>query len=210
MSDSNQDVVAELLRERGTTYADAAGIRLADKPSPLFQLFVLTLLSSTRISADVAVDAARELFAAGWRTPTKMRDATWQQRVDALGRGGYRRYDESTSTKLEESASWLLEEHQGDLRRLRPADHDGVDALLVAVAGSPRIGAVGARIFCREVQDVWPEVAPFFDDRALATADRLGLPTDPTPLARLAPRGPVARLAAALVRDDKASSKRRR
>jgi hypothetical protein len=210
MPDSNHEVVADLLRRHGTTYADAAGISLADKPSPLFQLLVLTLLSSARISADVAVAAARELFAAGWRTPTKMRAATWQQRVVALGRGGYRRYDESTSTKLEESARWLLEEHHGDLRRLRPRDHDGVDALIEAVAGSPRIGAVGARIFCREVQDVWPEVAPFFDDRALAAADRLGLPAEPTALARLAPRGEVARLAAALVRADLASPKRRR
>jgi hypothetical protein len=210
MPDSNRDVVTDLLRQHGTTYADAAGISLADKPSPLFQLLVLTLLSSTRISADVAVAAARELFAAGWRTPARMRAATWHQRVDALGRGGYRRYDESTSTKLEESARWLLEEHRGDLRRLRPMDHDGVDALIHAVAGSPRIGAVGARIFCREVQDVWPEVAPFFDDRALSAADRLGLPTDPTSLARLAPSGEVARLAAALVRADLASPKRRR
>ena len=48
------DTVERLLDEHGTTYATAAGIRLADRPSPLFQLLVLTLLSSARISADVA------------------------------------------------------------------------------------------------------------------------------------------------------------
>jgi hypothetical protein len=192
-------VVDELLEEHGTTYAEAAGITLRDKPSPLYQLLVLTVLSSTRIAADIAVAAARELFREGWRTPQKMRDATWQQRVDALGRGSYKRYDESTSTKLEEGATWLLETHGGDLRRLRPRDHDGVNALLEAIAETPRIGPVGARIFVREVQDVWPEVAPFFDDRALARAGELGLPQDPEELAALAPRGQVARLAAALV-----------
>jgi len=53
----------------------------------------------------------------------------------------------------------------------------------------------------REVQDVWPEVRPYFDDRALASAERLGLPTDPAALADLAPRDRTARLAAALVRE---------
>lgn len=197
---SRQSVVTQLLEEHGTTYASAAGIRLADKPSPLFQLLVLTMLSSTRISADIAVAAARELFAAGWRTPRRMRDATWQQRVDALGRGSYRRYDESTATKLEELSEQVLADHRGDLRRIRPSGRAAADDLADAVASFPRIGPTGARIFCREVQDVWPEVAPYFDGRALDAARRLELPTDPKRLARLAPPGEVARLAAALVR----------
>jgi hypothetical protein len=199
---SSGDEVRRLLDQRGTTYARAAGITLRDKPSPLYQLLVLTLLSSARISADIAVASARELFRAGWRTPEKMRAATWQQRVDALGRGGYRRLDESTSTQLEECADYLLHEHGGDLRRLRPGRDGEVDPLLEALTGFPRIGPTGARIFCREVQDVWPELAPFFDDRSLAEAGRRGLPTDPAQLAGLAPRGRVAELAAALVRAD--------
>ncbi len=199
-----QAVVEKLLEEHGTTYAEAAGITLRDKPSPLYQLLVLTMLSSTRIDAEIAVAAARELFKAGWRTPQRMREATWQQRVDALGRGSYKRYDESTSTKLEEGATWLLETYGGDLRELRPRDHGGVEALMEAIAETPRIGPVGAQIFAREVQDVWPEVAPFFDDRALDRAVELDLPRDPEKLASLAPRGKVAQLAAALVRSGRA------
>jgi hypothetical protein len=200
MATKTRETVRRLLDEHGETYADAAGITLRDNPSPLYQLLVLTMLSSTRISSDIAVTTARELFDAGWRTPQGMREATWQQRVDALGRGGYRRYDESTSTKLEKGATWLIETHHGDLRRLRPADHDGVPALVEAIAEAPRIGPVGAGIFCREVQDLWPEVAPFFDQRALEHARYAVLPTDIDELAALAPRGQVARLAAALVR----------
>jgi endonuclease III len=197
---SGQSTVDELLREHGSTYASAAGVRLADKPSPLFQLLVLTMLSSTRISADIAVEAARELFKAGWRTPQKMRDATWQQRVDALGRGSYRRYDESTSTNLEELSQMLLEKYGGDLRRIRPDGPKAADELAKSVAAFPRIGPTGATIFCREVQDVWPEVGPYFDKRALKAAKRLGLPADARRLADLAPKGEVAILAAALVR----------
>lgn len=193
-----RETVRRLLDEHGETYAEQAGITLRDKPSPLYQLLVLTVLSSIRISADIAVAGARELFAACWRTPERMLDSTWQQRVDALGRAHYRRYDESTATKLAEGAQWLLDTHDGDLRRIRPESRDGVPDLLDAVAETPRIGPVGAGIFVREVQAVWPQVAPYADDRALKQAGKLGLPTDPDELAGLAPKGQFARLAAAL------------
>lgn len=192
-------IVRALLDAHGRTYADEAGITLQNKPAPLYQLMVMTLLSSARIGADTAMASARELFQAGWRTPERMRASTWQQRVDALGRGGYRRYDESTSTKLEENATWLIEEHHGDLRELRPECGD-VDALADQLTQAPRIGPVGAGIFIREVQGIWPEVQPFFDRRGLVEAERLGLPTDAAALADLAPRGDLPRLASALVR----------
>jgi hypothetical protein len=197
---SRKTVVEDLLHSDGRSYAAEAGIKLEDKPAPLFQLLVLTMLFSTRISADIAVAAARELFDAGWRTSEKMRDATWQQRVDALGRAGYRRYDESTSTKLEELSRTVLDEYAGDLRRIRPAGPDVPRQLEKAVASFPRIGPTGARIFCREVQDLWPEVGPYFDERARKTADRLGLPSRADRLGDLPPKGQRAVLAAALVR----------
>lgn len=200
-ADSRRDTVRQLIDRHGTTYAAEAGIRLRDKPAPLYQLLVLTTLSSTRISADVAVAATRELLRCGWRTPRRMRESTWQERVDALGRGGYRRYDESTATQLDKGAAHLLHTWGGDLRRLRE-DTTGVEALLGRVADFPRIGPTGAGIFCREVQVVWPDVAPFFDGRALASARRRGLPADPGELADLAGPGRVARLAVALVRAD--------
>jgi endonuclease III len=197
---SQRSVVGELLEEHGMTYAAGAGIALADKPAPLYQLLVLTMLSSTRIAADIAVEAARALFAKGWRTPERMLASTWQQRVNALGSAGYRRYDESTATALERLSRQVRDDYHGDLRRLRPASHDDVPALEKAVTSFQRIGPTGAGVFCREVQAVWPEVAPYFDKRALAKALELGLPTDPAELASLAPEGRLADLAAALVR----------
>jgi hypothetical protein len=193
---TQREIADRLLREHGTTYAEDAGITLKDEPAPLYQLLVLTTLASTRISADLAVAAARELFAAGWRTPDRLLASTWQQRVDALGRAHYKRYDESTATKLEESARYLEDTYRGDLRALRSSS---ADELADAIADFPRIGPVGARIFVREVQDLWG-LAPFFDDKALAAAGELGLPIDPHRLARLAPEGEVARLAAAVVK----------
>jgi hypothetical protein len=61
-----------LLDRFGATSAEQAGIQLADKPSPLYQLLVLSTLLSARISGDIVVAAAKELFAAGYRTPQRM------------------------------------------------------------------------------------------------------------------------------------------
>ena len=196
---SKHDIPRALIQRHGTTYAKQAGIRLKDGPAPLYQLLVLSVLLSARISADVATAAARELFRAGYRNQKAMRDATWQQRVDALGRGHYRRYDERTSTMLGDGAELVLERWNGDLRRL----HGGagttreLEQLLQQVPG---LGPAGAAIFCREVQDVWPDVAPYVDDKVSQGAKRVGLPATPDRLASYAPKGQLAPLAAACVR----------
>jgi endonuclease III len=197
----SQDVLVRvLLEQHGRTYAEEAGIRLADKPAPLFQLLVLALLLSARIRASVAVAAARELFAAGCRNPRAMAQASWQDRVDALGRGHYRRYDERTSTMLGDGAELLLERWGGDLRKLRKAAGGSERKLRKYLTEVPGIGDVGADIFLREVQTTWREVAPFFDQRARDGAKRLGLPSSPGRLAGLVAERDLARLAAALVR----------
>jgi len=190
----------QLLDESGETYAHEAGIPLKDKPSPLYQLLVLTTLLSTRISASIAVAAARELFKAGWRTPRAMADASWSDVVEALGRAHYKRYDESTATALNEGAHLLIDRWHGDLRRLR-SEADGDDARIRDLLQEfPRIGPVGAEIFCREAQGVWPELRPAFDRRALQGAEKNHLPKDPKRLAELVAPKELPRLAAALVR----------
>lgn len=193
-------LVRELLRQGGRTYAEQAGIRLANRPAPLYQLLVLTVLVSIPIRADVAVAAARELFAAGWTTPHALLASSWQERVDALGRAHYVRYDESTATRLAEGARLLLDRYRGDLRRLREAAGGNRAELRRRLQEFPRIGPVGADVFCREAQAVWPELRPYLDRRALTAAHDLGLPTDPDRLAELVAANDLARLAAALVR----------
>ncbi|MFF4775939.1 endonuclease [Microtetraspora fusca] len=200
-TDSDKDVVGVLLDRYGRTYAEEAGIRLADKPSPLYQLLVLATLLSARISSEIAVAAARELFAAGCRTPRSMREASWQDRVDALGRGHYRRYDERTSTMLGEEADLLIDRWAGDLRRLREESGGDTRRIRSLLTAFPGIGPTGADIFLREVQVVWPQVAPYLDDRVLDAAGRVGLPRQSGPLTKLAGSArDLARLSAALIR----------
>lgn len=188
-----------LLSEAGDTYAADAGIKPADKPAPLWQLLVLSNLVSARIKAAVAVDGARELFAAGGRTPHGMAELTWQQRVDALGRGHYVRYDEGTATRLGECADLARDRYHGDLRNLAREAGEQRDRVEDLLTEFPGIGPTGARIFCREAQDVWPFLRPVFDSKAQEGAAGIGLPTEPERLAELAD-GDLAPFAAALVR----------
>jgi hypothetical protein len=193
-------VLRELVGAHGRTFAEEAGITLRDTPQPLYRLLVLALLLSARIRGSIALATARELSRAGLRDPRRTAEAGWQERVDALGRGGYRRYDERTATQLGEGAELLTERWGGDLRRMREEADGDVGELRRLLQEIPGIGPAGADIFLREVQRVWPEVAPYLDRKALDGAGRLGLPKDPGRLVELAGDVQPAVLAAALVR----------
>ena len=198
-SSTPQRVVERLLGHAGTTYAEEAGIRLRDKPMPLFQLLILCMLASKPIDAAIAMRAARELYRAGLRTPRAMLDADRSTLISAFGRARYVRYDESSATRAVDIAAAVTEAYGGDLRRLTTDSGHDVAAVSRLLQEFKGIGATGADIFLREVQDIWTWVRPYFDDRAIATAAELGLPDDPVALAALAPRR-SATLAAALVR----------
>ena len=200
MDRSAEDIARTVLSRHGVTFAEDAGIELADSPAPLFQLLVLAELLSARISAGIAVAAAVELTRRGWTTPARMRDAPRSGVIAALGRAGYRRYDERTATELRDMAELVLARYGGDLRRLAEvADGDAgrAERLIQEVKG---IGPTGAAVFLREVQGVWPWLRPYLDERARAGARRVGLPDDGARLAELVPAHDLARFAAALVR----------
>jgi hypothetical protein len=194
------EIAAAVLARYGTTYAEESGIRLADEPAPLFQLLVLAQLLSARIGAGVAVATAQELFGAGWTTPARLRSAGRGAVVGALGRGGYRRYDERTATQLREMATLVLDRYAGDLRGLAAAAGEDAGRAAALVQEVKGIGPTGAAVFLREVQAVWPWVRPWLDDRARNGARRLGLPDDAAALAALVDADDLARFAAALVR----------
>lgn len=197
--DEPEQLVRRLLKVAGTTYAAEAGVRISDKPMPLFQLLVLCMLASKPIDATIAMRAGQELFVDGLRTPKTVLAAGRRTMIRAFGRAHYVRYDESSATRLTDIAERVRDEYSGDLRELgRRSEHD-VRAATRMLKQFKGIGDTGADIFLREVQDVWTWVRPYFDKRAIAGAKKLGLPTDPTELGRLAPRD-NARLAAALVR----------
>ena len=158
-------VVKKLLHESGETFAEEAGIPLKDQPGALFKLLVLANLLSARISSDIALSAARELFEAGGGTARGMSRLTWQERVDALGRGHYVRYDESTASRLGDMAEMVQEKYGGDLRRLAIEAERDPEKAAALLKEFPGIGPTGVDIFCREAQAIWPWLRPYVDDQ---------------------------------------------
>jgi endonuclease III len=196
---TTKKLVDGLLEQAGTTYAQESGIHLRDEPMPLFQLLALCMLASKPIGAAIATRAAREVFKTGLRTPKAVLEARRSTMIEAFGRAHYVRYDESSATRLADMAGVVHERYGDDLRELaRQSDHD-VSAAKRLLKQFNGIGDTGADIFLREVQDVWTWVKPYVDDRALAAAGELGLPTDADKLSALAPES-TAELASALVR----------
>ena len=192
-----------VLDEYGQTFAEEAGIRLArGNPAALYQLLYLSMLLGAPIQSGNAVEAARALRKAGVTTPRKMARASWQDRVDVITWHGYKRFDERGSTRLGQSAEFLLDRYQGDLRKLRQAAGGDVKRLEELLLEFKGIGKVAAAIFLREVQLVWDEVYPYADERVLRAADRLGLGKDAQSLARLVEQKEFPRLVAGLIRVD--------
>jgi hypothetical protein len=194
-------VVAALLAKHGRTFCDELEINIArNTPSVLFRWLCATILFSARINARVAMAAAMALTRRGWTSARAIAASTWEERTHVLNAAGYARYDESTSTKLGKAAELMLDQYEGDLRRLR--ERAGRDAgeerrLLQQFKG---IGPVGADIFCREIQATWQELYPFADAMALDTAARLKLGDTARHLSTLVERDDFPRFVAALVR----------
>lgn len=190
-----------LLAEHGRTFAAELGVDLSrNTPSPLFRLLCLALLTSAPVQAEIAMRAARALADAGWTTPKKLAASTWQERVKILNGAGYARVDEKTATQIVDFNNHLLAAYDGDLRQLRAEANGDREAAVRALKRFKGIGDTGAAIFLREVQAIWDEFYPFADKASLSTAEKLGLPTDPSKLARLVAQEDFPRLVAALVR----------
>lgn len=190
-----------LLLHHGRTFSDELEIEIqTNTPSALFRLLVAAMLFSARISARLAMQAARALTEQGWTTPEKMVAATWEDRTRTLNRSGYARYDERTSRMLDYTSQLILNQYQGDLRNLREAAGRKVDIERKLLKEFKGIGDVGVGIFFREVQIAWDELFPFADERACQNARALGLPAEANALLKLVGEADFPRLLSALVR----------
>jgi endonuclease III len=158
--DQREELVRRLLEVAGTTYAAEAGVKINDKPMPLFQLLVLCMLASKPIDAAIAVGAARELFKAGLRSPKAVLASDRRTMISAFGRAHYVRYDESSATRLTDMAERVRDDYSGDLREIAKRSRHDVAAAKRMLKRFKGIGDTGADIYLREVQDVWPWARP--------------------------------------------------
>ncbi|EPQ56250.1 hypothetical protein GLOTRDRAFT_39600, partial [Gloeophyllum trabeum ATCC 11539] len=107
----------------------------------------------------------------------KMRDTTWEQRMEYLTEGGYTHYRERTATFLGEMSDRLLEKYGGDLNNLREAAQNNPSKERKLLKEfKARIGEVGVSIFLWDVQVVWEENYPHINGEALKAAQKLITP----------------------------------
>ena len=98
-----------------------------DEPS-LFKWFLASFLFGNRISQEIAASTWRVLVEEqGCDTPARLCRFTHAQLVGLLGEGGYRRYDESTATRLSLLCRTLLDEYDGRIGGVAEAAEDRDD-----------------------------------------------------------------------------------
>ncbi|KAH7057011.1 hypothetical protein B0J12DRAFT_400097 [Macrophomina phaseolina] len=149
-------------------------------PSTILAHLLAALLSSTRISHDIAARTLGLLLRARYHDLPTLRATTWQQRTELLTEGGYTHYREKTATELGELAALVEEKYGGDASAMLPGKEVGegeaareeLRGRLKAIKG---FGDVGCDIFVAGVQGVWPQVAPFLDRRSRETAGQIEL-----------------------------------
>ena len=83
-------------------------------PETILSLLYLAMLTSARISHELAYRSVQCLIEAGYQDIEVLRKSTWQERTEILTNGGYTRYREKTATALGELAE-LIEKKYGAL-----------------------------------------------------------------------------------------------
>ncbi|MEN3310480.1 MAG: hypothetical protein V7603_6682 [Micromonosporaceae bacterium] len=173
--DEKRRLIRRLLDQQGRGFAEACGFRVTNSPSNLFGLLYLSMLAAACRDYRRAVALASALRAQGWDSAVRMAEAPPGQRVRVLREAGADRGAGRLAGVLGDLAAAVRDRYRGDLRRLRTEagrDPDRERRLLLALPG---VEHRTVELFFREVQVVWPEIAPFADGPALAAARRLGL-----------------------------------
>lgn len=146
-------------------------------PKTLLALLLNAILSSTRISHELAAKSVACLIEADYHDIHVLKKASWEEKTVVLTKGGYTRYREKTATALDELADLILEKYDGDLNNLAQQNNSEPAKIRAALKEIKGLGDVGVDIFFGTAQGVWPCLAPFVDPRSLKTAEQLGLGT---------------------------------
>ena len=80
-------------------------------PETVLSLLYLAMLSSARISHELAYKSLQCLIEAGYQNIETLKKSTWEERTEVLTRGGYTRYREKTATALGELANFIVKEY---------------------------------------------------------------------------------------------------
>ncbi|KAL8659511.1 MAG: hypothetical protein Q9226_000404 [Calogaya cf. arnoldii] len=180
VDDSIKRTADRLLTKYGSLPLSDLGLPNPSSPDRdnILALIYNAMLTSARISHDLAYKSVKCLIEAGYQDIKTLTKSTWEERTEVLTKGGYTRYREKTATALGELAELIHSKYDGDLNNLlSKADSDParIRGLVKEIKG---IGNVGVDIFCDAAQGIWPCLSPFIDPRSMKTAKQCGIGDD--------------------------------
>ena len=102
-----------LLSSYGVQPLQDTGLPKQNEPTPetVLSLLYLAMLSSARISHELAYKSVACLIEAGYQDIETLKKSTWQERTEVLTKGGYTRYREKTATALGELAEFIEKDY---------------------------------------------------------------------------------------------------
>ena len=114
-----------LLSKYGVQPLQDTKLPIQNEPTPetVLSLLYLAMLTSARISHELAYRSVQCLIEAGYQDIEVLKKSTWQERTEVLTKGGYTRYREKTATALGELAE-LIEKKYGVRYILMRALHE--------------------------------------------------------------------------------------
>ena len=136
-----------------TITAEDLGLTIEKKERVLFKWFLASYLFGKRIQQDIARQTWEVFMKHGIDSPKKIANHSWQQLVDLLGEGHYRRYDESMARSLLDMSRQLVRDYHGNLLNMfnECGDSKEFSQRLQKLKG---VGPKTAEIFLREAQPV--------------------------------------------------------
>lgn len=189
----------------GRGFAEECGFRVIGNPASLFQILYLSILLANDRDYRRAVRIAQMLRDRGWESAAGMARSLHDERAALIRTAGRRRDAEALAATLGDLAQKIVDRYRGDLRRLRSDAQRDAGRERALLKKLPGVDDRAVDLFFREVQVLWPEVAPFVDRRAMAAARKLDLGrsvADLTVLAKARESEKLAWLAGALARVD--------
>ena len=104
-----QDIIAKY----GTLPLSDIGLSRPTEATPetILALVLNAMLTSARISHELAYKSVKCLIEAGYHDVHTLKKSSWEERTENLTKGGYTRYREKTATALGELADFVLDEY---------------------------------------------------------------------------------------------------
>lgn len=109
----DKSAVEKVISKYGVLPLSDMGLSQPTAPTPetILALIFHAMLTSARISHELAYKSVKCLIEAGYHDVEVLSKSTWQERTEVLTKGGYTRYRERTATALGELAELVTREY---------------------------------------------------------------------------------------------------